>query len=302
MNYFFYLLLLGLSIQKQESIVDQKYFLNKNDQLQIDLDIFLPPELFLNELSCLHSPGVTAIVPKTHIKTSLQDKANQNILEYFINQSNYQNIIGFLYRDPETRMWMVIKKKINEFKFTIENEIFQMASADLECHHLAMDSKNFYVTCLSPEDKTFQICEKNYLNNSIYFCRELDFDLQQESDFSRLVSKISFSQVGGKKLFAFYLITLFGEPKNFFYLFDGEKHSKITLEDNYSIIKLKISKFNPSNLNATLLVHIENNGQNFLKFYLVDNLILNNNDKNTVIEKNIDNFIFEDNNLIFVTK
>jgi len=48
--------------------------LSTKDQLSIDVDNILPPELFLNDLNIEHKEGLELLIPKRYEKNSAYDK------------------------------------------------------------------------------------------------------------------------------------------------------------------------------------------------------------------------------------
>lgn len=75
-------------------------------------------------------------------------------------------------------------------------------------------------------------------------------------------------------------------------MFDEEIHSKIIIE-NGDIKKLKISQYNPITSTVTLLILCENNNVKELRFYTIQNMLLDKNNGVNIIKSNIDYFIFE---------
>lgn len=65
-------------------------------------------------------------------------------------------------------------------------------------------------------------------------------------------------------------------------------------------MKLKISRFNPSSLSASIFVLLDQEGKKSLKTYFVSDFLLNSDEPSSTIENGIDNFIFDENNLIMV--
>lgn len=182
----------------------QKFTLDFQDKIAIDVDLFLPPELFLNELKITKTDALYLTVPKSYTKNSVFDKTNEKIIDLFRTQANFKNKLGFLFRDKETRQWMVIQKTIDS-KFNFVSRIFQIAPEDFNCHKLKMDSTFFYVSCISTIERNFQLCQADYQNKTDYFCRSLDYKIPEYTDIGYYQANMNLISVGEQQLFAFYI-------------------------------------------------------------------------------------------------
>lgn len=79
-----FILLLLCQISKQEIINHQTFYLNSSDNISINVDLFLPFDLLLNELNISHSKGLKLQIPKSYQKTSIYDKINEPLIDNFI--------------------------------------------------------------------------------------------------------------------------------------------------------------------------------------------------------------------------
>lgn len=86
---------------------------------------------------------------------------------------------------------------------------------------------------------------------------------------------------------------------NVFYIFDNVKHSRIELDSNFSIKKVKISQLNPSNNDATIFVAVQVGGKLDLRYYQIEDLLLKE-PKANLIQSDISTFILEKTDLVVI--
>ena len=310
LKHLFYLFIILLSkpivTNTDKNINFQNFYINNKDKLSIDIDKFLPPGKFLNDLQIDFSENLNLEIPRNYNKEIFDDSINISVLENFEFLTSYDKYVSFLFRDEKGDL-MIQLKTINFEDFKIESEFYYFGSSDLDCGKIVMNEKNIFGSCISKFDKTIKLCFHNYINNFVSVCQEFDLGIENEEiDLSFETPKMDiFAYDNLKKNFFvfFFKNSNFILLQNLFILFDGEQNVKFHLGKEVKIKKIRILNFNNLTKVVILLVMVELNGINELRYYkIIDFKFANENSSFKLIKQGITNFIYQNNSLVILKK
>lgn len=279
----------------------QTFQINPKDKISINVDNFLPSGQYLNDLHISNTNNLKVRIPKKYNKEIFSDVNNPNLFMQKTRISSFENYITFLYSVNSENFLEIKKINVEDKEFKIDTFFF--APKYFNCDKIVMDEEFVYGTCISTLTNNLQLCKKHYKNDLAAFCEgfSLGLDTRKKYDFSKESTKLEIFSKNKQKMLIFFLNnSSLPDIKNFFYLFDGETHGKLILEEDVKIKKIKIVNYNFLKRNAILLILVsKKDGVNELRLYSILDFKFEN-DHYKLIKNDVDNFFFHEKSLVFI--
>ena len=278
----------------------QTFQINPSDKISIDVDNFLPSGQYLNDLHITPSHNLNVMVPKNYNKEIFKDSGVSNLFGEKLGIYSFENYIAFLSFENDESNLEIKKIDIENKEFQISNFFF--APSKFICDKIVMDDEFVYGTCISTLTNNLQLCKKHYKNDLAANCEgfSLGLDSSKVYDFENESTQVEiFTKLKEKILIFFLKESNLKEPQNFFYLFDGETHGKLTLEEGIKIKKIKIVNYNFLKRNAVILILVINKGIKELRLYSILDFKFENDNYKLIMNK-VDNFFFHEKSLVLI--
>ena len=252
---FIILILTLTSITK--CVSERNFNLHKKDTLSIQISDILSYSDLTNDLKTV-SKNLNVQVPPVHKKIDINmvweiegktEKKPGFKIEKIYDQTNYGDYFVSLVKTDEIDNLLIISEvNKNGQTLSITSKISQIASNDLHCDNVVMETEKVYTGCISESENYFYICEKYYKDDTKPVCEFYDFNYTfKKGELKDELIKLNLF-VGNNNDVVILMFLKYSKIEYFqnkFLLKINEKSSFLSLpfEHNFNITKIKLINY-----------------------------------------------------------
>lgn len=260
----FIILILTL-ISLKRCLSERHYNIHKQDTLSIQISDILKYSDLTNNLKT-SSKDLDVLIPPAYKKVEIsmsweiegEEKEKPGFkIEKIYDQTNYGDFFITLVKTDQVDNLLIISEvKKNGESLSINSKISKIASDELKCDNVVMETEKVYTGCISESENYFYICEKYYKDDTMPVCEFYDFNYKfKKGELKNELVKLNL-YLGNNNEVVILMYLKYSKIeyfKNKFLLKINEKSSflSIPLENDINIKKIKIinyvSKTNEAN-------------------------------------------------------